>query len=123
MTGETTGHDCCAPALRQAHANNISSLVWLQALVSFKEEDWEQAANETENLGDGDSTMALLGALVSFTVQNDMRWKIFGFNYSRSRRFENDNLTVSHLTNKLPGDIRNLVPVGQGEPQGGAPHF
>ena len=95
----------------------------MQALISFKEEDWEQAANETENLGDRDSTMALLGALVSFTVQIDLQWKIFGFNYSRSRRCENDNLTVSHLTSKLPGDIRNFVPVGRGEPQGGAPHF
>ena len=63
----------------QTHANNISSLVWLQALISFKEEDWEQAANETENLGDRDSTMALLGALASFTVQIDMQWRIFGF--------------------------------------------
>ena len=65
--------------------------------------------------------MALLGALVSFTVQIDLQWKTFGFNYSRSRRCENDNLTDSHLTSKLPGDIRNFVPVGRGEPQGGAP--
>ena len=120
MTGEATGHDCCAPALRQTHANNISSLVWLQALISFKEEDREQAANETENLGDRDSTMALLGALVSFTVQIDMQWKILA---STTRCLENDNLTVSHLTSKLPGDMRNLVPIGRGEPQGGAPHF
>ena len=120
MTGEATGHDCCAPALRQTHANNISSLVWLQALISFKEEDWEQAANETENLGDRDSTMALLGALVSFTVQIDMQWKILA---STTRCLENDNLTVSHFTSKLPGDMRNLVPIGRGEPQGGAPHF
>ena len=95
----------------------------MQALISFKEEDWKQAANETENLGDRDSTMALLGALVSFTAQVDLQWKIFGFNYWQSRRFENDNLTVSHLTSKLPGDIRNFVPAGRGEPQGGAPHF
>jgi len=39
-TGETAGHDCCVPVLtEQTHANNISSLVWLKALISFKEEE------------------------------------------------------------------------------------
>jgi hypothetical protein len=38
--GETAGHDCCVPVLtEQTHANNISSLVWLKALISFKEEE------------------------------------------------------------------------------------
>ena len=41
--GETAGHDCCVPVLtEQTHANNISSLVWLKALISFKEEDEEE---------------------------------------------------------------------------------
>ena len=45
--GETAGHDCCVPVLtEQTHANNISSLVWLKALISFKEEDEEEEKEE-----------------------------------------------------------------------------
>ena len=47
-----------------------------------------------------------------------------GFNYTRCLEgLRTTNLTVSHVTSKLPGDMRNLVPIGRGEPQGGAPHF
>ena len=45
-----------------------------------------------------------------------------GFNYTRCLEgLRTTNLTVSHVTSKLPGDMRNLVPIGRGEPQGGAP--
>ena len=67
--------------------------------------------------------MALLGAGI-FHSTDRYAMEDLGFNYTRCLEgLRTTNLTVSHVTSKLPGDMRNLVPIGRGEPQGGAPHF